>query len=369
MKINCLKSDLMDVLNFITNAVAVKPQNQVLGGIYLSAANNQLEIHATDYSIGMMAKIPVDSQIDGKVVVLGKKFIDVIRSMPGDTVAISEDSREKLLEIASGKSRFFINTLEADDFPKIISKDAILSFKIKADVLRTLIKKTIFACATEESQPIYTGCLFESDNEKITVVATNKHRLAMAVGSLIETTDNFRFVIPRDALRVVLEMLNDTEENLIKIEYSGKKVAFTINKVFVTVRILEGDYPDYRRVIPPDADSVITAEVPKLRSAIERVSLIAREDFNKKITFNFTSEYGLELKASSAQYGAAEETLNIDKNGQGANLAFNYTYMTDVLRIVDVDKIKISMRGHYDPVDIREIDSDDFVYVMTPLRP
>ena len=369
MKINCLKSDLIEVLNFITNAVAVKPQTQILSGIFLNASNNQLEIQATDYSIGMLAKIPVDSQVDGKVVVLGKKFIDVIRSMPGETVTINEDSREKLLEITSGKSKFFINTLEAEDFPKIISKDAILSFKIKAAVLKNLIKKTGFACATEESQPIYTGCLFESDNDKITVVATNKHRLAMAKGSLIETTDNFRFVIPRDALRVISEMLEESEDELIKIEYSGKKVAFTINKVFVTVRILEGDYPNYKRVIPSDSDSIITAEVSKLRSAIERVSLIAREDYNKKITFNFTSEDGLELKASSAQFGAAEETLNIEKSGQGANLAFNYIYMTDVLRVIDGEKIKVSMRGHYDPVDIREIDSDEFVYVMTPLRP
>ena len=370
MRINCLKSDLIEVLNAVDKAVAIKPQTQMLGGIYLNVKDNFLEIQATNYSIGMMSKIPVDAQEDGKLVVLGKKFIEVVRSLSGDTVSINEDSREKLLEIASGKSKFSINTIgDPSDFPQVASKDVLFSFKIRANVLKNLIKKTSFACATDEGQPIYTGCLFESADDKITVAATNKHRLAMATGSLYGSSEKFRFVIPRDALRIISDMLPDSKDNLINIDYTGKKVAFTIDKIFITVRIIDGDYPEYRRVIPPGSDSVVTANVAGLRSAIERVSLIAREDSNKKIAFNFTSEYGLELKAASAQYGTAEETVNIEKTGAGANISFNYSYMMDVLRIVDGDKIKISMRGRFDPVDIREIDSDEFIYVMTPLRP
>ena len=369
MRFNCLKEDLMMVLNAVANAVAVKPQTQVLGGIYLSVKDNMLEIQATNYSIGMLSKIPVDAQEDGKVVVIGKKFIEVVRAMPGETIAINEDSREKLLEIASGKSKFSINTMNADDFPKVMPREVIFSFKIKAVTLKDLIKRTIFACSSDEGQPIYTGCLFESDNDKITLVGTNKHRLALASGRLFDSTEKFRFVIPRDALRIISDMLPADEDKLIKIDYTGKKVAFTIEKIFVTARIIEGDFPDYQRVIPSNTESVVTINVSNLRGAIERVSLIAREDSNKKIAFNFTSEYGLELKASSAQYGAAEETLEIEKKGEGANIAFNYTYVMDALRIIDGDKFKISMKGRFDPVDIRESDSDNFIYILTPLRP
>jgi len=369
MRFNCLKEDLIAVLNAVANAVAVKPQTQILGGIYLNVKKNTLEIQATNYSIGMMSKIPVDAQEEGTVVVIGKKFIDVVRALTGEAVIINEDARENLLEVASGKSKFLINTMNAYDFPKITSSEMPSSFKIKAAVFKNLIKKTAFACATDEVQPIYTGCLFESKGDTLTLVATNKHRMALASENFFNSEKDFRFVIPRDALRIIYETLPNAEDELIKIDYNEKKVAFTIGKIFITARIIDGNFPDYRRIVPSDSESVIKIDTRGLRSAIERVSLIAREDFNKKIMFDFTSEYGLELKAASAQYGAVEETLDIEKQGEGANIAFNYVYLMEALRIMDSDQFRIFMRGRFDPVDIREADSDKFIYILTPLRP
>ena len=170
MKFNCAQQDLLSALNFIINAVAVKPQTQVLGGIYLKAEGDTLEIQATDYSLGMKGEILADAIEPGEIVVLGKKFFEVVRNMPADTLSINYDGSNSLLEVACAKIKFSINTLNTGDFPKIAVQNAMFSFKINVADLKELITKSIFACATEESQPIYTGCLFEIRDDRIDVV-------------------------------------------------------------------------------------------------------------------------------------------------------------------------------------------------------
>ena len=370
MKFNCAQQDLLSALNFIINAVAVKPQTQVLGGIYLKAEGDTLEIQATDYSIGMKGEILADAIEPGEIVVLGKKFFEVVRNMPADTLSINYDGSNSLLEVACAKIKFSINTLNTGDFPKIAVQNAMFSFKINAADLKELITKSIFACATEESQPIYTGCLVESDGEKISLAATNKHRLAIAKGVLAEPSEKFRFVIPRDALRTIAEMLtNEKDDELIKVDYSDRKVAFTIGNIYITARLIDGDYPDYNRVIPSAPETFLTMNVNELRRGIERASIIAREDFNKKTIFNVTKENGVEISANSVEYGSIEDKVEfINLEGPEVKLAFNYIYFIDALKLIRTETCRIALKGYFDPMDLREEKSDDFIYVLTPLR-
>ena len=369
MIFNCAQSELLNALNFIINAVAVKPQNQVLGGIYLKAEDDTLEIQATDYSIGMKGELLADVIEPGEIVVLGKKFFEVVRNMPADTLSINYDRSNSLLEVACAKTKFSINTLNTEEFPKIAVQNATFSFKINGNDLKELITKSIFACATEESQPIYTGCLVESDGEKISLAATNKHRLAIAKGVLAEPSEKFRFVIPRDALRTIAEMLTNESDELIKVDYSDRKVAFTIGSIYITARLIDGDYPDYNRVVPSAPETFLTMNVNELRRGIERASIIAREDFNKKIIFNVVKGNGVEISANSAEYGSIEDKVEFTAmEGPDVKVAFNYIYFIDALKLIRTETCRIALKGYFDPMDLREEKSDDFIYVLTPLR-
>ena len=370
MKFNCAQPELLNALNFIINAVAVKPQTQVLSGIYLKAEGSNLEIQATDYSIGMKGILIADTVEPGEALVLGRKFFEVVRNMPADILSIKFDRNNELLEVACEKTKFSINTLNVGEFPKIPAHETAFSFKISGRVLKELITKSIFACSTEESQPIYTGCLVDSDGESISLAATNKHRLAIAKGVLDEPSEKFRFIIPRDALRTIAEMLTGEKEvEIIKVDYSDRKVAFTIGRIYITARLIDGVFPDYNRVVPSSPETFITMNVNELRRGIERASIIAREDYNKKIIFDVSRLNGVEISANSAEYGSIEDKVEfINMDGPDVKLAFNYIYFMDALKLINSKTCRIALKGYFDPMDLRDEHSDDFIYVLTPLR-
>ena len=368
MKFICLKKDLLGVLFQLSKAIAVKPQTQVLSGIYLNVQNNELEIHTNNYALGMSAKIPVNMESAGEIVAIGKKFIDIVKVMPNDEISIYHNDEEGYLEVSSGRSKYTIPTMNADDFPKVAHKDAESYLKIKACVLRNLIKQTVFSCSNDEGHPIYTGCLFETQGDDIAVVATNMHRLSISRDKLYESTDTLRFIVPADALRNIVEMLPDDDDALIEIDYTGKAVAFTIDKIFVTARLIEGNFPDYNKVVPKSSESVAYVRVDEMRDAIERVAIISKEDANKKITFDFTTK-GLHISAQTIEFGGVEDTIDTELKGPELKISFNYTYIADVVKILKSATFKIAMNGHYDPVDIREGDGrEDLIYVVTPVR-
>lgn len=369
MKFSCAKKELLDVLLQVSKAIAIKPMTPVLTGIYLKVTGDVLEVQANNYSLGMSGQITVNAQDGGgEIVVIGKKFIEVVKAMPDDVILIAKNEKENYLEVSSGRSNYSIATMNAEDFPKVLQRDAESHFKIQASVLRNLIKRTVFACSNDEGHPLYTGCLFETEGDTITVASTNMHRLSVAKDKLLDATDALRFVVPAFALRTISEMLPDDEDTIIKIDYTGKNVAFKIDEVFLTARIIEGNFPDYKRVIPASSTTFVEILVEELRQAIERISIISRDSADKKVSFNF-SKNGLEIYAASSDIGIGSEHIHISLEGSEINMSFNCSYFSDVLKILKNGNCKIALNGAFDPVDIREGDSDNYIYVVTPVRP
>lgn len=369
MKFSCGKNDLLAVLSQVSKALAVKPMTPVLGGLYLKVTGDILEIQANNYSLGMSGRISVNAQDEGgETVVIGRKFTEVVKAMPDDVIIIERDEKEGYLELSSGRSRYSIATMNAEDFPKVMQKEAQSHFKIKSTVLKTLIKRTVFACSTDESHPLYTGCLFETKGDSITVASTNMHRLSVAYDKLLDTTDDLRFVVPAYALRNISEMLPDDEDKYIKIDYTGKNVAFKIGDVFLAARIIEGNFPDYKKVIPSSSTTFVEVITEELRQAVDRISIISKDAADKKVSFSF-SKNGLEISAMSSDIGIGTERVHISIEGPDINISFNCLYIAEALRILKNGNCKISLNGAFDPVDMREAESDDYVYVVTPVRP
>lgn len=366
MKFSCQKEDIFPILNQIVKAVAVKPSTPALSGIYLRVSDGELEIQANSYTLGMSAKISVDSTLNGEMVVIGKKFLDVIRALPDDTLFFSREIGSGYLEISSGKSTYSIATFKVDEFPKVTQNDPESAFTIESRVLKMLINKTVFACAKEEIYPIYTGCLFVIKEGKIDVAATNMHRLAVSTATLRSTSKPMRFIVSGEILRTISEMLPD-DESTITIEYYGKNVAFDIDQIFVKARLIDGTYPDYQRVIPTSSSTFIDVDVAMLREAVERLSIISREDPNKKITFNL-KRTEMEIVAASNEVGNGNETVPIKLDGAEITISFSYVYILDVLKILRDGTCKISLNGEFDAADIRSKDDSNFIYVVTPVR-
>ena len=180
MKFTCAKNELKDALQVANRAVAVKPQTPILAGVYLRAEGSTLEMQANNFSLGIITKVAVNTEDAGEVVVVGKYFQEIVSKLPGETVTISHEHGESVVNIKSGSAAFNLLAMSAEDFPKVKSQEVVTSFKIRSAALKNLIRRTVFASASEDaSRPIFTGCLFEINGNSITVAATNTHRIAI----------------------------------------------------------------------------------------------------------------------------------------------------------------------------------------------
>lgn len=370
MKFTCSKTELNEALNAVSRAVAVKPQVPILSGIYIKAEGSALELQANNFSMGIITKIPVSTEEPGEIVVAGKFFIDVIRKLSGDTVTVSHQAGESVISIQSESAAFTLLAMNAEEFPKVRSQDTINSFKLKTVTFRNLIRKTAFSCASEDkdNRPIFTGCCLEINGNSVTMAATNTHRLAIMHDTISENLGEMKFIIPASTLRDLARIAYaSTPESFVTVDCSSKNIAFTFDNVFITSRLIEGQFPPYEKVIPPSSEIFATIKVSELKNAVERVALISSESERNIIRFIFSQD-GISISATSPEVGKAEEHVDAQVEGGDLDISFSANYITDILKVLDSETCKFAMTKPLAPADVREVGNDNFIYVVTPVR-
>lgn len=367
MKFSCYKDDLADALKAVMPAVAVKPQTPVLSGIYLKAEDAVLEVQATNYTNGIIAKIPVNTEESGEVVISGKKFQEFVANLPERTLTCSVEG--KALTLESGSANVTLLTMTAADFPKVKTIDDASTFKIRSKVLHDLIRKTSFAAGKDKGErPIFTGCLFDYKDDFLTLVATNTHRLALAKYQLSINHEPFAFTVPAAALNNVINRIDTKDaENFVTVNFSNKHVAFTFDNVYMTVRLLEGTFPPYERIIPTGSTTRARVIVKEFKTAVGLIALIAKETEYNTVKLNITAA-GIEISADSREVGDAVKTVDATVDGDDLNIAFNAAYLSDVLKVVDAPAINIAFNDKFSPAAVTVPGDDDYVYVVTPVR-
>lgn len=359
MKITVSKKEFSDALKVVSKALAIKPSTPILSGIYFKAAESCLELQATDYSVGIIAKIPASVEESGETVIIGKKLLEVSLKLGGNTVTIS--AKENSSEIFSDSSKFSLLTYNAEDFPKIKVEENQQTFSLRRTQFKNLVSKTAFAASKDESRPIFTGVLFKGDGENLTFAATNTHRLAVFTEKNSVPIDG-EWIIPAKILQDISAMMDGGRE--IKIGYSGSKIYFTFDNFLVTARLIEGIYPPFEKVFPKDNEIFATVDVLEFKNAIERAAVIAKENEYETVTFSFANNE-LKISASSFDVGNAEEIIPAEISGGELDISFTCSYWLDVLKIVDAEKITIGMTKPLAPVSFQV---DNFRYVVTPVR-
>lgn len=368
MKFSCYKNDLTEALQFVIRAVAVKPMTPVLAGIYLKAEGSMLELQANNFSTGIITRIPVNAEISGEAVVSGKRFQEFVRNMPDDTITFSDESNSNTLTIESGGATIDLLTMPAGDFPKVKTPETNSSFKIRTTALRDLIRKTVFAVAKDETRPVFTGCAFELRGNKISLVATNTHRLALATEILNESYNDCNFVVPADTLRGLMLRIDPRDvENYITMNYSTRYLTFTFDNVFVNSRLIEGQFPPYDRVIPQSSTTRVNVDVSEFKEAVDLIALMSRETEYNTVKFVF-SNGNVEISSNSPEVGGAVKNVEAQIDGDDLEISFNVDYIADILRVADSSRINIALNDKYSPAAFTEPDNDDYVYVATPVR-
>lgn len=367
MKFTCTKSDLVQAVQIVAKAVSSKPQMPILSGIYLKAENNKIELQATDYEIGITCQIDADINESGSIVLSGRYFQEVVRRLPGDTVSLEFNREEQTVRILSDSANFNLLSLPSAEFPVIKPLTGNTTFSIRDNIFRDLIKKTVFACSADEARPIFTGCLLEIHGSDMIMAATNTHRLAVKREILDNFTGNIKIIIPAKILNELFRVMTSEIPTNITINCTYNQISFAFDNVYVTSRLIEGQFPDYQRVIPPQFATKIKINTHAFQSAVDRVSLISRSGDYNIIRLDFKNNQVC-ITSNNPDIGKAEETVAASIEGPELDIAFNAKYVTDVLKCIAGDEFTFSFNQSLSPAALRPLEDDNFTYVVTPVR-
>ena len=367
MKITCSRELLIHAVQIVQKAVATKAQLPILTGIYMSAANNFLELQATDYEIGISCRIEAEVNEPGITVLSGRYFQEVVRKLPGDTIEICSNQEDRTIKITSNFAQFNLLCLPAEEFPVLKPLTGDTVFKIRDNILKELIKKTVFACANDEARPIFTGGLLEVGGHDVTMVATNTHRLALKKDFIDQFDGNLKMIIPAKILNELARIMISDVPSDVTISCQRNQIGFTFDNVYIISRLIEGQFPDYNRVIPPNFATTVTINTDEFLDAVERVSLLARDGEYNVIKLSFGSNK-IVITSNNPDIGKAEESVSANIDGNELDIAFNAKYVTDILKNITSDQLSFALNTPLSPASLKPVDDPNYTYIITPVR-
>ena len=367
MKFKCARKNFADILRIIYKAVPSKNDTPILSGIYIEANDEGLILQSTDNKIGFICRVNADVEEPGKIVIAAKYFQEIINKLPGTDFEFSYDQENNIAHVKADQSNYTFLSMNPNDFPVIKPITDETSFVISNKQLMNLVRKTSFACATDENRPLLTGCNLDIDGNTLTMAATNTHRLAIKREQITEQNQKIKITIPARVLNDITQIAGSENAFDIKINCTESKVSFSFGDIYMFSGIIKGDYPEYQKAVPTEFAIKVKLNTAAFREAIERVSLISRTNQYNIVKMTFADDQ-VKIYSQNPEIGKAEETVAANIEGEALNIAFNAQYMLDLLKIIDSDEITMSMNTNIKPVSIKGTDDEDFTYISTPVR-
>ena len=366
MKFSCEKYLLQAACNIAARAAASKSPIPALEGLQISAADRLL-IKGYDLKKGIVTGLEADIAERGVVVVGARLFGEMIRRLPDGIVTVSSDEKDNIT-VRCGKSQFNILGISAEDYPELPSFDPVNSIRLPQHILKDMINKTIFAVSTDEMRPIYTGTLFEVEEQRLTLVSVDGYRLARRTEKLEDSRlESCTFVVPGSALSDVEKICTDEQEGEVAISVGARHISFEIGDTVVVTRRLEGEFLNYRRSIPDTFEYEIKVDRAEFIASIDRVSLIVSEKNASPV--RMTIGDGTIDCLCVTPIGRAEDVCTCEGNGGGLLIGFNDRYMKDALKAAGKDTLKLCVSSAASPCIIKAADgSEDFTYMVLPVR-
>ncbi|OGO76788.1 MAG: DNA polymerase III subunit beta [Clostridiales bacterium GWB2_37_7] len=363
MKIITNKNLLLNSINIVQKAVPSKTTLPILEGILLEAKNGKLRLIGTDLEVGIETTINVDVIVPGKTVISSKMLGEIVRKLPDSDIEL-EMKDNNIVYIKCENSNFKINGMTADEYPDLPTVKKENGIVITQNKFKEMIRQTIFAVSTDEIRPILTGVLFEVVGDKISMVALDGFRMAVKNCSVMNDT-SFKSVIPGKSLSEIGKILEDTEEP-VNIYFSKNQILVQVQDTIVISRLLEGEFINYKQIIPNDYKIKITVKTSQLIESCERAALFARDSSNNMIKFELNDDV-MSIKSNS-QNGDVQEELKINKQGEDIEIAFNAKYFMDVLKVIESDNITIEFTTNISPSILRPLDDTGYLYLILPTR-
>jgi len=364
MRFTCEKSMLVQGLNIAGRTVAQKSSLSILEGILCKAG---VGLSLTGYNMETAINYEIDAEVtDAGECILPKLFGDIVRRLPEGPVTVVVDENYKV-SIRAGYASFTISAESSEDYPELPDVGEGRAVPIPQSALKELIGGTIFAVSENQGRPIHTGVKFEVENDKISAIAVDGFRLARRTWHSEDPINRqMSFVVPASGLKEVEKILTDTDEEA-SFTYGSRHILFQIGNATLVCRLLDGDFLDWRKVVPTDCPIKLTAHVSDLASSIERVGLIVSEKYKSPVRCVFSNQE-LQLRTSTT-IGAAEDKCAIAGDGKDLEIGFNVRYLADALRVVPSEEVVLELTNGLSPIVLTPAeDKYDFAYMVLPVR-
>lgn len=367
MHITFPKATLQKAINVLQKVSQNKTSSNLPGAIYITTKNGQVELQGNDFELGIRLTIDGDIKEPGTLVVGSRYFQELIRKLPGDTIELYKPEDGNSLTITSGSSEFNLVTLHPDDFSLVEQIHDQDHVNIDSFAMKELIDLTNYAAATDEDRPVFTGALLEINENEVTMVATDTHRMAVKKITIDEpATTPMRAIIPTKTLAEVSRLLPTDNPAMINIIWNRTQIVFNFESIYIISRLIEGTYPEYEKVIPSQFDSSAVIDRREFAGAVDRVSLLAKDISYNVIRYDW-SESNVTLSTQNTEIGMAKEDVAVEFKGTPFTISFNGRYISDILRHSTGDNIHLFLKQN-GPVVIRQDNNPNYTYVVTPVR-
>jgi DNA polymerase III subunit beta len=367
MEFNIFQRDFYKAIHIVQKAISTKNTLPILTGIFLETIKDKgLHLISTDLELGIEYWVKSEVKEEGSIVLPSSYLSNIIRELPDDEINIKINTDKFQAELICLNSNFKINGYDPEEFPNLPEIKVDIKLKIQGNKFKEMIDQVIFAKSSDQTQAALTGVLMFIGNKDIKMVATNTYRLAYTRMPMENDLENdIRVILPGETLNELSQLLDGEED--VEISISSNYVSFNFKDITVISRLIEGQFPNYRQVIPEEFNTRVKVKKDDLLKSVRRVSLISNRNsgvISLKINNNI-----MEINSVNSEVGSAYEKLMVEVEGPEQNINIDVNYLIDPLKALTVDEIILEFIGPLNPLNLKKVDNEDYTFLIMPIRP
>ena len=363
MKFVCERNILLKEISIAQEIITSKNVVSILSNIYLEAENDTLTIKATDLKVNFETKVPVTVLESGPATVFGDKFLGILGSVPEGEMEFEYKDNKVKIKTSAKKANFQLKSMASDKFPEFfVSNEEYFEMPIKE--FKEMVGQTVFAVSDDETRYFMNGVFLEKNEGKLVMVATDGRRLAYASKDVENVQDFTGIIVPPKILNIILKRAGD--EGLIAISVTGKTIFVRFGSYNLSSVLIEGNFPNYRKVIPEDQASSFAIDRREMLDALKRVSLLV-EQKSHRIYIGLKSEI-MEVYSEEGEIGDAKEEIPCKFEGEGISMALNYRYIEEPFKAISSDEICVRFTNPSKAITIMPVPESDFFHIVMPMQ-
>jgi len=367
MKLSVATSELLAQLQTVTRVASTRSAVQALSGVMLRAEPDSTpELLATDTEIGL--RVPLDAEVAraGEVVLPARLLLDVVRSLPAERLTLELRSAEQDVELISGAATFHLRTLRAEDFPRLPSPQPDKRVELPAEAFVHTISRVARSASRDETRPVLTGILISASGQELRMVATDSYRLSVKLTTLEQPLQgSVEANVPARALQELARIAAQATPEALAVSVGQNQVVFEFGDVLLSSRLIDGQFPNYRQLLPESVEHEMHLSSTELTEVVRRISLLAQKNAPLRLAFE---EGQLTVSAQTPDVGEASESLPVPFSGETFEIGFNPDFLRDGLESVESDELVLKLINPLRPGLIESPEAGEFIYLIMPIR-